>query len=498
MRSHSRVSPESPLWLLGPPVGTIVFLLVTRTSPVTAVGVLYAFLLLLVPWASFLSWRQQNRGGLPVFAMLGFVYWWWFAVGMFWLERTPGLGFGRRIINTESVDDAILLALVGVVCMGVGMRVRVTPLPPLRHLELEEKQISWHYVRFVLVAATLVSLAPGAFSLLGSDGQHIMSILSSTVPTVAFLLLLRKCLTDKGSMLDRTLLWVYFPVRIVSALASGWLGFVVGVGFVCGVMYFLVRRKIPLTMVAVSVVAVLFLQVGKKEFRNSYWEKGEAGGVLERATSWLNGSASKWSEALNSTSSDSTFHLSSESLERTSLLPQVSHVLDVTPSQIPFQGGQTYSYMLITLIPRFVWPDKPSVNDANRYYQLAFGLSTERTVKGTNIGAGCLAEAYINFGWPGVICIMFVIGIILGIYERSFLAEDSSTFFLAIGVALLPGILGIEAQMSAYLGGVIQTVLLTILVFLPVLRRRSGKVRTVSVTPRIVPVMPQLRVRRGR
>jgi len=325
-----------------------------------------------------------------------------------------------------------------------------------------------------------------------------MSILASTVPTVALLLLLRKCLTDKGSMLDRTLLWVYFPVRVVSGLASGWLGFVVGVGFICGVMYFLVRRKIPLTMVAVSVVAVLFLQVGKKEFRNSYWEKGEAGGVLERATSWLNGSASKWSEALNSTGSDSTFQLSSESLERTSLLPQVSHVLDVTPSQIPFQGGQTYSYMLVTLIPRFVWPDKPSVNDANRYYQLAFGLSTARTVKGVNIGAGCLAEAYINFGWPGVICIMFAIGIILGFYERSFLAEDSSTLFLAIGVALLPGILGIEAQMSAYLGGVIQTVLLTILVFLPVLRRRAGKVRTVSVTPRIVPVMPQLRVRRGR
>jgi hypothetical protein len=497
MRSHSRVSPEAPLWLLGPPGGTIVFLWVTRTGPVTTVGLLCAFLLLLVPWASFLRWRQQNRGGLPVFAMLGFVYWWWFAVGMFWLQRTLALGFGR-IVHTESVDDAMLLALVGVGCLGLGMRVRVNPLPPSRHLEMDDKQTSWHYVRFVLVAATLVSLVPGADSLLGPDGQHILDILFSTVPTVALLLLLRKCLTDKGSLLDRTLLWVYFPVKIVNGLASGWLGSVVGIGFICGVMYFRVRRKIPLTMVAVSVVAVLFLQVGKKEFRNSYWEKGEAGGVLERATSWLNGSASKWSEALNSKGSDSTFQLSSESLERTSLLPQVSHVLDVTPSQIPFQGGQTYSYMLITLVPRFVWPDKPSVNDANRYYQLAFGLSTARTVKGVNIGAGCLAEAYINFGWPGVICIMFVIGIILGIYERSFLAEDSSTLFLAIGVSLLPGILGIEAQMSAYLGGVIQTVLLTMLVFLPVLRRPSGRVRTASLTPRIVPVMPQLRVRRGR
>jgi hypothetical protein len=428
--------------------------------------------------------------------MVGFVYWWWFAIGMFWLERT--YSFGRRLIDTENVDGAMCLALVGVVCIGVGMRVRVTPLPPSRHLELDDKQTSWHYVRFVLVATTLVSLVPGANSLLGPAGRQIMEILISTVPAVALLLLLRKCLTDKGSMLDRTLLWVYFPVRIVFGLASGWLGSVVGVGLICGVMYFLVRRKIPLTMVAVSVVAVLFLQVGKKEFRNSYWEHGDAAGVLERATSWLNASASKWSEALNSTGSDSTGQLSSESLERTSLLPQVSHVLAVTPSQIPFQDGRTYSYMATALIPRFVWPDKPSVNDANRYYQLAFGLSTARNVNGVNIGAGCLAESYINFGWPGVICIMFAIGIILGIYERSFLAQDSSTLFLAIGVALLPGILGIEAQMSAYLGGVIQTVLLTILVFLPVLRRRSGKVRTAPAMPRIVPVMPQMRVRPSR
>src|ERR1700730_8110555 len=193
MRSHSRVSAEAPLRLLGLPLGTIVFLWVTRTSPVTTVGVLCAFLLLLFPWASFLSWRRQNRGGLPVFAMVGFVYWWWFAIGMFWLERTHRVG--RRIFDAEGVDGALWLALVGVVCIGVGMRVRVTPLPPSRQLELDDKQTSWHYVRFVLVAATLVSLVPGAISLLGPGGRQIMEILISTVPTVALLLLLRKCLT---------------------------------------------------------------------------------------------------------------------------------------------------------------------------------------------------------------------------------------------------------------------------------------------------------------
>jgi hypothetical protein len=120
MRSHSGFSPVAPLWLLGPPVGTIVFLWATRASPVTSTGVLYAFLLLLFPWASFLSWRKQNLGGLPVFAMVGFVYWWWFAVGMFWLERTLGFGLGHHIIHTESVDAAMFLALAGLSPFGTG------------------------------------------------------------------------------------------------------------------------------------------------------------------------------------------------------------------------------------------------------------------------------------------------------------------------------------------------------------------------------------------
>src|SRR5579862_7722761 len=105
MRAHSEISSETPLWLLGPPVATIMFLWSTRISPVTTLGVLCAFVLLLLPWASFLVWRQQNRGGLPVFAMVAFVYWWWFAIGMFWLERT--LLVGRGIIETENVDGAM-------------------------------------------------------------------------------------------------------------------------------------------------------------------------------------------------------------------------------------------------------------------------------------------------------------------------------------------------------------------------------------------------------
>ena len=70
----------------------------------------------------------------PVFALVGFAYWWYFAIGMFWLERTIYVKtFGE--VPTDSTDAAILLAVVGVLCIGAGMKVRVGFLVPSRQLE---------------------------------------------------------------------------------------------------------------------------------------------------------------------------------------------------------------------------------------------------------------------------------------------------------------------------------------------------------------------------
>jgi hypothetical protein len=477
MPSPQGLASQTPWELLLPPVAVTGFLWLTRKNEVPPEAVLYAFFLLLIPWYSFLIWRQKQSVGLPVFAMIGLAYWWWFAIGLFWLDRE--LKLNRGVVAVDNVTGAVWLALVGVLCFGAGMKIYVPVEKQSLQLDLYDQTTSWIYVRWILVLGTLGGVIPGASSLLGADGRHIMQIFLSTVPTVALLLIFRKCLEEKESKLDRALLWAYFPLRIVIGLASGWLGSTVNLWLVCGAMYVIVRRKIPWTLVAISVVTVLFLQVGKNEFRTQYWEGEGGGSVLERASSWLNGSASKWSDALQEGNDNSSRDLSSKSLERTSLLPQVTHVLELTPEVVPFQKGLTYSYMAIALIPRFMWPDKPSVNDANRFYQITYGLSSIKDVDSVNIGAGCLAEAYINFGWYGVVSIMFGLGVVLSIYERAFVFNTSNKLFLAIGVALLPGVMGIESQMAAYLGGVIQHILLTLLVFLPVARRRmnAGRIK---------------------
>jgi hypothetical protein len=39
-----------------------------------------------------------------------------------------------------------------------------------------------------------------------------------------------------------------------------------------------------------------------------------------------------------------------------SLLQQTANLMEFKPGRVPYQQGRLYSYIGITLIPRFLWP----------------------------------------------------------------------------------------------------------------------------------------------
>ena len=116
----------------------------------------------------------------------------------------------------------------------------------------------------------------------------------------------------------------------------------------------------------------------------------------------------------------------------------------MTPSVVPYQYGETYSYFVVSLIPRVLWPDKPVAGSANSFFGVNYGLQTEEGAKITTFGVSILGEAYINFGWPGVALIMLFQGLILGVLQHMFGETRSGpggqAVFLAFFVFFLNGI----------------------------------------------------------
>ena len=137
--------------------------------------------------------------------------------------------------------------------------------------------------------------------------------------------------------------------------------------------------------------------------------------MAEKAQFWIESSAAHLSGFMRPSGSQSFRDLfGAPLLTRSSLASEAATIYEKTPLCVPYQYGATYRYLLITWIPRVLWPDKPSVSDSNRFYQVSYGVTQEENLDHVAIGAGLIPEAYMNFGWLGVPVVMFLGGVVLG------------------------------------------------------------------------------------
>jgi hypothetical protein len=268
---------------------------------------------------------------------------------------------------------------------------------------------------------------------------------------------------------------MFLSTRILDGMREGVLTSSAMVVFLCGVTYFGVRRRVPWKIASLTVVLVMFLQVGKADFRAKYWNGPvEQSSLVDRTSYWLSSSWSQWGAWLATGDSEVFRQLSAKTSGRASVLAVSAVVLSKTPEAVPYQYGKTYEYLVVTLVPRFLWPDKPSANDANQFYQVAYGLTRQERLKDVSIACGFEAEAYMNFGWYGVIGVNFLVGLAFNLLQHWCFSGQSGEFFQVLGLSLLPNLVILESQIAMYFGPLIQAGVATFIMFFPVLQRRPA------------------------
>jgi hypothetical protein len=453
---------------------------------------LIAFALLLLPWQDYRKWRLDGRPTLPVFSMLAMMYWLYYAVPLFLEDHvfsTISEPVGHELAP-EVITRAMLMCLLGVCSLWLGMRLQIARLiVPRAQLSVELTHSKLNYVRAVLIVGSLLGFVDTPLLVAGEGGRQLISIMISVIPVLAFAILFRNFIRGQCDLRDKILVFGFLILRLVGGLSSGWLGVSASILVICGAIYLMEKHRIPRWALVFVVLFTLFFQVGKDEFRKTYWQdtgqnsQMEQSGRAERVAFWAENSFTKWNEALSDSSGESFRRALNPSVSRISLLNQSANVVELTPAVVPYQYGWLYSYMAITWIPRFIWPDKPSMSEANQYYQIAYGLSTEEDLARVSISVGLLTEGFMNFGWAGVVGVMFLAGIFFDFYQKTFLAKSSGALMTGIGVILLPQFLAVESQMAQYLGGIVQEVVVTLIVMLPIIRIRGLRSRG-ATTPR--------------
>jgi hypothetical protein len=97
--------------------------------------------------------------------------------------------------------------------------------------------------------------------------------------------------------------------------------------------------------------------------------------------------------------------------ERYAIMPIFSVIVERTGETVPYQEGGTYINFFLNFIPRFVWPDKPSMNGFSNSLPREYGILGFEDEK-TSVGLGLLGEAWVNFGYMGILFFMPLYGVI--------------------------------------------------------------------------------------
>lgn len=123
-------------------------------------------------------------------------------------------------------------------------------------------------------------------------------------------------------------------------------------------------------------------------------------------------------------------------------------IIDAVPDKLSYQNGKTIAMLVLTPIPRAVWPDKPVITPGPTIGRTIYGLAR------SGVPPGISAELVWNFGVLGALGGAIVVGLLLGKVGRRFLPRDGNdlTHLVFYALVVLPfgkAIVGVSVGQAA-------------------------------------------------
>lgn len=200
-------------------------------------------------------------------------------------------------------------------------------------------------------------------------------------------------------------LFLVFGMLIYRSLATAMFGELIFMSAMTLILLML-GKKITLftklSLLLVGIVGILVLQVVKPVFRKRLMSPQNTEG---RLSLFSNIAQEKLSDPSTLVNDEKVMFALYVRLNQGNI---ISRVINAVPARYPYANGETIALSVAaTLVPRFLWPDKPSTGGAAGFERfLGFKL------KGYSMGLSPFGEAYGNFGKTGGIIFMFFFGLL--------------------------------------------------------------------------------------
>lgn len=227
-------------------------------------------------------------------------------------------------------------------------------------------------------------------------------------------------------------LGVALPLELLSRWVTGALYEVMTVFVFVLLIFWRQRRRVLWAPILGSCALFVLVNPVKFDYR-AEMELGELDGVGSF------GKARRFGELVLQTYTDpqriARSYLMSSWVNRLGNIAMFARVIDMTPSVVPYWDGETYRFLRVSLVPRFLWPEKPVSGFGNEFGR-RYGFIDESNVK-TSVNLPWLPEFYANFGTWGVLVGMPLVGIAFRFLIQKLVRRDASHTEYVLALTLL-------------------------------------------------------------
>jgi len=339
---------------------------------------------------------------------------------------------------------ALVLVVLGLGAMVFGFFL-VKRSRWLRYLPVIDLPLRPESKPAFLFIALLCGAMGMVLQMLASEEWTAVTKLFSNQFFIAIVLMSQEVYASKSNRSSSSsVLWVSVAAAVLIGMATGMVESAIIPLVLVAIVRWHVTRQIPWRLAFAGLVFFLVISPLKEEYRSRVWYGGGKDGFFDRVSGWLDVRKA----AAEAEAPEIPWLLEEESwrrsVKRFDLLHRFAYVCGMTPEAVPFFNGATYEFLLYSLVPRVVWPNKPMATDATDLIDYAYKFRNEfEDKRSANISLGFLPESYANFGVWGVLFVMGLQGAIFALLDMVLngrWSEGGRAIYLSIMVFFLNGI----------------------------------------------------------
>jgi hypothetical protein len=284
-------------------------------------------------------------------------------------------------------------------------------------------------VRLFLMSLDFLIFRGNDFGLFNQVVTYVFSTLIVILTLVAFW-------TFTGRLNPRWLI-VFTALDVGMKFFSGWSGLALETLGLIVIIYFMVKRKLPVFFLLASAIAFLVVMPFIREARNTV--DGRAELFIRRLSEvTLENLPERIENGFNTVL-----------LRQSGLIQSYAVVLRRTPDEIPYRSVEEVLLSPFNILPRFIWPTKPETGATFRL----FGQQYFNNPDTTAFSVPAIAISYMYGGYPMVLIMMAGIGVYMGLISRFALVpalRQKRLGLLASYIAFSFMLPGLPAQLIQY------------------------------------------------